>query len=97
MITPETVVRLTTSSYVSSNGAFRQTKELRTLKRKTPEFDLLENETQNMSPDDIVVVNLYNMPDGVYQLAMTNESYDWETGHLDDYELILIPYTDDDE
>ena len=91
---PVTVVRLTTSTYKTSKGAFRQTKELRTLKRKTPEFDLLENEMYNQSLDDIVITNLGNVVDGVYQLVTVNESYDWETGYLDDYELILIPYVD---
>lgn len=91
---PVTVVRLTTSTYKTSKGAFRQVKELRTLKRKTPDFDLLENEMYNQSLEDIIIVNMYDVIDGVYQLTVTNESYDWETGHLDDYELILSPYTE---
>ena len=91
---PVTVVRLTTSTYKTSKGAFRQVKELRTLKRKTPDFDLLENEMYNQSLEDIIIVNMYNVTDGVYQLVMVNEGYDWETGCLDEYELKLIPYVE---
>jgi len=91
---PATVVRLTTSTYKTSKGAFRQTKELRTLKRKTHDFDLLENEMYNQCMEDIIITNLYEVADGVYQLVMVNEGYDWETGCLDEYELKLIPYVE---
>lgn len=92
---PLTVVRLTTSTYKTSNGSFRQVKELRTLKRKSPYFDLLENEMSNQILEDIIIVNLHEVIDGVYQLTTCNEGYDWETGFLDEYQLELIPYSED--
>ena len=37
------------------------------------------------------ITNLDKCEDGVYELAVTNISRDWETGYVDDYDYELVP------
>ena len=85
----EIVVRLKTSNYFGKNSqsvVFK--KELKVLKRKSNGdlHDLIHDIDYDM------IVNLYEVDDGLYMLSTTNESIDFETGHVDGYDLILVPY-----
>ena len=31
----------------------------------------------------------------LYEVAVENESRDWETGYIDDYDLVLVPFVED--
>lgn len=81
------VVRVRTSQYTTSRG-FAVTKEVNLLKRKS-DLDLYD-----MLPDPVeyVPLNLHEVPDGVYRLETTNISRDWESGIIDDWDVVLIPY-----
>ncbi len=84
------VVRVTTSSYISGSK-FKTVKEVRTMKRLSTGFDLLSEEMSNMG-SDFYIENLNTVDDGLYILRMYNMSYDWETNHLDSYDLTLEPF-----
>lgn len=45
---------------------------------------------------DIELLELGSYGEGIYEIITTNPHYDWETGSLDDWELKLIPYKEDE-
>lgn len=48
-------------------------------------------------PDlDISQLNLGSYEDGLYRIITENHSFDIESGILDDYELVLTPYSDNE-
>jgi len=42
--------------------------------------------------DCVDIVNLHEVNDGLYVLQTCNETKDYETGVIDDYDLKLVPY-----
>ena len=38
------------------------------------------------------ITNLYDVPDGIYELQTTNHSRDWETDTIQDWDYILKEY-----
>lgn len=65
------------------------------LSRKSKGFQLLDEEVGNGGTEVIGnIVNLDSCADGVYIVTTCNESRDYETGYIDDYDLQLIPYTE---
>lgn len=65
-------------------------------------FTLLKRKSQLTLSDlvgdadiDINNLELSNHADGLYEIVMCNESRDYETGVIDDWELKLVPYVED--
>lgn len=95
-IKPRTVVRVKTERYATNNGvAFKKT--VNTLKRKSYGYNLITESVKDSDAELTVdsIINLLDVPDGIYEVVMTNLSHDWETGYLDDWDLKLVPYTDE--
>ncbi len=88
------VVRLKTTYWKGKRGFYQQ-KSLTTLSRKSKGFQLLDEEVSNGGAEVIGrIINLDACEDGVYLVTTCNESRDWESGHIDDYDLQLIPYVE---
>ena len=88
------VYRLSTDWY-KRGDAFVQAKTLRCLRRKS-EYDILGEEFDSIGGEVFEsIINLDKVEDGLYSLITVNHSYDCEYGTLDDYDLKLVPYTED--
>lgn len=86
------VVRLETTTYFDKTGVCFK-KQLRVLKRKSQLYlhdVLIEAEEINR------ITNLHAVDDGVYELDWCNISHDYETGYADDWEYVLVPYTEEE-
>lgn len=88
----QTVVKIETSYWHDKSGAYVK-KSLKVLKRKSWGYNLLLEEC-GMSGAEVVgrILNFNEATDGVYELIVCNISKDWETGHVDDWDLKLVPY-----
>lgn len=84
------IVRLRTNVYIGKGGIAHYQKSMTLLKK------LSTGTLEDIIIDPIIdipsIINLNNIPDGVYQLIPVNEQRDWESGLVDDYDLALIPY-----
>ena len=91
---PVTVVRVRTSKYATSRGlAIR--KEISYVRRKSRLHNILEEDASMVGADDVIdkIKNLDSVPDGLYRVATCDEHRDWETGYVDEYNYVLLPYT----
>lgn len=88
------VVRLRRSSWHDNDGAYQRT-SLRYLKRHTKGFNVFDDDCSMVGAEDVIpkIVNLAKCKDGIYQLAMCNEHKDWETGHVEDWDYQLLPFS----
>ena len=92
------VVRLTTSYFTTNRGvSFRR--DLNTLKRKSYGYLILEEEASMIDAQEAIekIINLHSCEDGLYTVVMINPSYDVESGIIDDYDIMLIPYEEKNE
>jgi hypothetical protein len=62
-------------------------------------YNLLEDETVNIGALDIIsrISFVHDVADGLYEVVICNESRDFETGYIDDYDLRLVPFNLDGE
>ena len=90
------VVRLTTSSWTSKEG-IHTTQSLRFLKRKCIGHNFVDEDARVGEAGDVMgrIINLHQCCDGLYDVVICNQSTDYETGYVDDYDYKLIPYTED--
>lgn len=87
----DVVVRVRTSCWHDRNG-FYEKRSFIYLKRKCKGFNWVENDL-----DEEVIARISSMnqvEDGIYSIVPINQSRDWETGMIDDYDYELIPYTE---
>jgi hypothetical protein len=86
------IVRLRTNTWSDSKGLHSK-KSLRFLRRRCKGHNLLEEDSKAIGADEIWprIINLDTCEDGVYQVVTCNESRDYETGSIDDYDYELIP------
>lgn len=90
---PRLKVRLTTSVY-SNKDKVTFKKELYFYKRPNPEHlpgSIIDDLRDSAYPDQRII-NLYEVPDGIYEVIWCNISHDWETGYVDNWDLKLIPW-----
>ena len=89
-------VRLTTSCYHDSAGLTIK-KHLRYLKRKSAGFNFLDEDCGMVGANQVFdrITNLDECEDGVYQVITCNEFKDWETGHIEDYDYMLVEYKEE--
>lgn len=78
------VVRLSTSAYETKTGVHLR-KSLLWQKRKSSGFQILKEDASMIGQLEL------------YQVVTCNESKDWESGMLDDYDYKLIPFFSDKE
>ena len=87
------VYKVLKSFYKTSKG-FADKIELVKMKRLSYGYDPLEEEYANVGDDIQSIINdLHTLVGGeLYTVEVVNVSTDWETGHVDDYDLMLSPY-----
>ena len=85
------IVRLKTESYYDNNKVVMK-KVLTVLKRKSVgNFgDVLID-----ACDINNITNLLELEDGVYEISWNVTSTDWETGQADDWNYMLVPYSEE--
>ena len=93
---PLCVVRLRTSMWQDSRGLHTK-KSLLFLRKQSQGFNLLEEDSSQIGADAVLprIINLHECDDGVYKAVVCNESRDWESGYVDDYDYRLIPVNPD--
>ena len=86
------VGRLTTTYWHNSDGISTR-RTFRFLKRKCKSFNFVEEDADAIGADETWkrIINMDECKDGIYQVVTCNQSRDWETGIIDDYDFKLIP------
>jgi len=88
------IVRLKTTTWADQRG-LNLRKSLTFLRRQCTGFNLLEEDAGMVGAQEVIprIINLEECNDGVYEVVSCNESHDYETGHVDDYDYKLVPLT----
>lgn len=88
-----TVVRLRTTVWSDRKGVYQQ-RSLTYLRRLCREYNVLEEDIAVIGAEDALaqVTNLEECPDGIYEVVTCNQTTDWETGYVDDYDFKLVPF-----
>jgi len=88
------VVRLRRSFWHDNDGAYQRT-SLRYLKKHTKGFNVFDDDCSMVGAEDVIqrIVNLERCEDGIYQLTTCNAHRDWETGHVEDWDYQLLPFS----
>ncbi len=89
----QTVVRVVTTFWHDGRGLHTK-RSLNLLKRMSFGFDILQEECINVGAEDAAknISNLHKVVDGIYEIIACNISRDYESGYVDDWELMLVPY-----
>lgn len=90
---PIEVVRVKRSYYSNSRGLHSTISIIR-MKRLSTGLDFLNQDAKSIGNDLAIlkITNLHESPDGLYIVTTCDESTDWESGELIDYNYVLIPY-----
>ena len=85
------VVRLRTTMWANKSGLHTK-KSLTFLRRKSEGFNVLEEDASAAGIEEVLprILNLDECEDGIYEVVICNESHDWETGYIDDYDYRLV-------
>lgn len=85
------VVRLKTTSWADKRG-LHQKKSLTFLRRQCEGFNVLEEDAGAIGADEVLprILNLNECADGIYNVVVCNESRDFETGYINDYDYKLV-------
>jgi len=87
-----TVIRLSKDWWSDNRGTYKKI-SVKYLKRKCVNFNWFEEDVSNGGPEMIdKIINLDDVKSGIYEVITCNESRDWESGYIDDYDYKLIPY-----
>ena len=92
----KTVVKLVTTYYQSkrlTSDRFTIKKELVILKKQCSGYNFLTEDCQSMGIEECLsrIENINDCADGVYKIIVCNESRDWQTNIVDDYDYRLVP------
>ena len=87
------VVRLKTSIWKDDNGLHLR-KDLTYMKRLSFEFNILKEDAVNIGANEVMdrIDNLNDCKDGLYEVVTCNETREYESGMIDDYDYTLIPW-----
>ena len=87
------VVRVVTQAYATKRGVHIR-KSLLYLKRLSEGQNMLESDLDAIDAEEVIstILNLYEVPDGVYELRMCDVGRDYETGYLDNWNYRLVPF-----
>ena len=85
------VVRLRTTMWADKSGLHTK-KSLTFLRRKSEGFNVLEEDASAVGVEEVLprILNLDECEDGIYEVVVCNESHDWETGYVDNYDYRLV-------
>ena len=89
----KTIVRLKTSCFVTARGIHIK-KDILFLRRLCKGFNIIADDALQCEVEDTVcrVVNLDRCSDGIYEISIINESKDFESGNIEEWEYELRPY-----
>ena len=89
---PICTVRITTSQWSDKRG-LSQRRDIRYMQQLSRGFNILQDEAQQVGATEAIqkLLDLHTYEDGLYEITTCNESRDWETGYIDDYDFRLIP------
>ncbi len=68
------------------------------LKRKSFGYNILDEDCNNIYPEDVFekIMNIFKVPDGIYEVVVCDEIRNYEDGSIDDYSYKLIPVNEYD-
>lgn len=86
------VVRLRTTVWSDKSGLHLK-KSLTFLRRQCVGFNILEEDSGAIGAEEVFpkIENLDECKDGIYVVVVCNESHDYESGYVDDYDYRLVP------
>lgn len=87
------IVRLRTSCWKGERGIHIK-KDITHLRKMSGRgMNMFEEDISNIGLEEVVnrITNLYECEDGIYEILICNQSTDWETGYVDDYDYYLSP------
>jgi len=89
------IIRLQTSFWRDSRGVYSR-KSLTYLRRKSKGYHALEEECGAVGAEDAMnaIINLDECGDGIYEAIVCNISHDYESGHIDGWDLKLVKVID---
>ncbi len=84
-------VRVKTTTWADKRGLHTK-KSLTFLRRQCEGFNALAEDTSAIGAEEVLprIVNLDEVEDGIYEVVVCNESHDYETGYVDDYDYRLV-------
>ena len=67
-------------------------KSLKFLRRQCEGFNILEEDSGAIGAEEVLsrILNLWDVEDGIYEVMTCNESHNYETGYVDDYDYRLV-------
>ena len=71
-------------------------KTLTFLRRQCEGFNILAEDADAIGAEEVLprILNLGEVEDGIYEVVVCNESRDYETGYVDDYDYRLVTAND---
>ena len=84
-------VRVKTTAWADKRGLHTK-KSLTFLRRQCEGFNILAEDADAIGAEEVLprIVNLGEVEDGIYEVVACNESHDYETGYVDDYDYRLV-------
>ena len=84
-------VRVKTTAWADKRGLHTK-KSLTFLRRQCEGFNILAEDADAIGAEEVLprIVNLGEVEDGIYEVVVCNESHDYETGYVDDYDYRLV-------
>jgi hypothetical protein len=84
-------VRVKTTAWADKRGLHTK-KSLTFLRRQCEGFNILAEDANAIGAEEVLprIVNLGEVEDGIYEVVACNESHDYETGYVDDYDYRLV-------
>ncbi len=85
-------VRVKTTTWANKRGLHTK-KSLTFLRRQCEGFNVLDEDARAIGAEEVLprILNLNEVEDGIYRVVVCNESHDYETGYVDDYDYRLVP------
>ena len=82
------------TSWWNDKRGLHSRKDITPMKSLSKGYQILEEDAKNIGASQVAerIENLGECEDGLYTVITCNESHDWETGYVDDYDYRLIPY-----
>ena len=84
-------VRVRTTVWTDKRGLHTE-KSLTFLRRQCEGFNALAEDASAIGVEEVLsrILNLGEVEDGIYEVVVCNESHDYETGYVDDYDYRLV-------
>lgn len=84
-------VRVKTTVWADKRGVHTK-KSLTFLRRQCEGFNILAEDASAIGAEEVFprILNLGEVEDGIYEVVVCNESHDYETGCVDDYDYQLV-------